>query len=339
MSKGDEQIEELNGMQKSAVLLIALGAEISSEILKYIDDETVENLARQIIEMRGVHPRVTDAVTDEFYHMILAQQYIFEGGLEYARTVLEKALGSQRAYEIISRVQTTNQLKGFNVLKNIDPNQLLSFIQKEHPQTIALVLSQIDRRQAASIISELPEKIQADVVYRIAKMDQVSPELVREVEEVLESRVDFTTVGKKIGGVKSVAEVINMVGQTVEKSILTNLAEKDNELADEIKKLMFVFEDILLLGDRSIQQVLSNVDTKDLAMALKASSEEVKNKVYANMSERAASMLQEELEYIGPVRVKDVEDSQQRIIDTIRRLEESGEIVIGGAGRGDEIIE
>lgn len=335
----NELIDDLNGVQKAAILLISLEAEISGEIFKYLDEGFVEKITREIIKMQNVHPRVTDLVTEEFYNMVSAQEYIFEGGVDYAKEILEIALGAKRAFEIISRVQSGIQMKGFNVLRNIDPNQLLSFIQKEHPQTIALVLSQIDRRQAASIISELPEKIQADVIFRIAKMDQVAPDLVKEVEEVLESRVDFSAIGKKIGGLKSVAEVLNMVGQSTEKSILNSLSQRDNELADAIKKLMFVFEDILLLGDRSVQQILSNVDNKDLAMALKAASDEVKMKVFSNMSERAASMLQEELEYLGPVKLKDVEDSQQKIIDIIRKLEEEGEIMIGGGSKGEEIIE
>lgn len=334
-----EQIEDISGLKKAAILLISLGVEISAEILKNFDEELVERLIREIIKMRDVHPHVTEAVTDEFYHMILAQEYIAEGGTKYAKQILEIAVGSQKAFEIISRAQSSIQLKGFNVLENIDPAQLLTFIQKEHPQTIALVLGQIDRRKAASIISELPEKVQSDVAFRIAKMDQVSPDLVKQVEEVLESRVDFTLLGKKIGGLKSVAEVLNMVGQSTEKSILSSLSQKDNELAEEIKKLMFIFEDILLLGDRSVQQILSRVDNKDVTLALKAASEDVKNKIFSNMSERAATMLREELEFLGPVKLKDVEDAQQKIIDTIRKLEEEGEIVIGGGGKGEEIVE
>jgi len=252
---------------------------------------------------------------------------------------LEMALGPVKAVEIITRVQGSIAIRGFNVLNDVDPTQLLTFIQKEHPQTIALVLSQINRRQAASIIAELPPQIQADVIQRIANMDQVAPELIQEVEDVLESRIDFTSLGKKIGGVKAVAEVLNLVGQSTEKTVLSALAQKDPELAEEIEKLMFIFEDILLLGDRSVQQILGRVDNKEVAMALKAASDEVKDKIFSNMSERAATMLKEELEFMGPVKLKDVEEAQQKIIETIRKMEEEGEIVIGGAGKGDEIIE
>lgn len=333
------QIEDLTGMQKAAILMIQLGAEVSAEIFKHFSDEMVEELTKEIIKMRDVHPIVARAVTDEFYHMVLAQHYILEGGYVYAKQVLEMALGQSKAHEIISRVQGSMGLKGFNVLNDVDPNQLLTFIQKEHPQTIALVLSQIHRKQAASIISELPPNIQSDVIYRIANMDQVSPDLIQEVEDVLESRVDFSALGRKLGGVKAVAEVLNLVGQSTEKTILGGLAAKDPKLAEEVEKLMFIFEDILLLGDRSVQQVLGRVDNKELAMALKAASEEVKNKIFSNMSERASTMLKEELEFMGPVKLKDVEDAQQRIIETIRKMEEEGEIVIGGAGKGEEIVE
>lgn len=339
MKQDTEKLQDLTGVQKAAVLMITLGAEASSQILKNFDEFTVEDLTAEIIKMKDVHPIISEAVTDEFYHMVMAQKYILEGGYLYAKRVLEMALGSHKAMEVIQRLQGSLQLRGFNVLNDIDPNQLLNFIQKEHPQTIALVLSQIDRRQAASIISELPGKLQVDVIHRIANMDQVSPELIQEVEDVLGSRVDFSSVGKKIGGIKAVSEVLNLVGQSVEKDILASLAQKDAQLAEEVEKLMFIFEDILLLSDRSIQQVLSRVDNKEVAMALKAASDEVKQKIFSNMSERAATMLKEELEFMGPVKLKDVEDAQQRIVETIRKMEESGEILVAGSGRGEMIIE
>jgi flagellar motor switch protein FliG len=332
-------LENLTGIQKSAILLIAMGAETSSMVFKHFNEQQVEQLTSEIIKLRDVKPGVSEAVVDEFYHLVLAQEYILEGGYGYARQVLEMALGNGKAHEIMQKVQGTFQLKGFNILNDVDPNQLSSFIQKEHPQTIALVLSQINRRQAAVIIQELPEKLQTDVLYRIANMDQVSPELIQEVENVLESRVDFTTMGTKIGGAKAVAEVLNLVGQSTEKSILKSLTKRDSKLAEEVEKLMFIFEDILLLSDRSVQQILSNVENKDVALSLKAASEDVINKIMGNMSERAATMLKDELKYMGPVKLKDVEEAQQRIIETIRKMEETGEIVIGGVGKGEEIID
>ncbi|MBN2008068.1 flagellar motor switch protein FliG [candidate division KSB1 bacterium] len=337
--QNSDRLDQFTGMQKAAILMIQLGAEISAEVFKHFKDDLTEEMTKEIIKMRDVHPMISRLVTDEFYHMVLAQHYILEGGYVYAKQVLEMALGTAKAHEIISRVQGSMGLKGFNVLNDVDPNQLLTFIQKEHPQTIALVLSQINRKQAASIISELPPNIQSDVIYRIANMDQVSPDLIQEVEDVLESRVDFSSLGRKIGGVKAVAEVLNLVGQSTEKTILGGLAQKDAKMAEEIEKLMFIFEDILLLSDRSVQQVLGRVDNKEVAMAMKAASDEVKNKIFGNMSERASTMLKEELEFMGPVKLKDVEDAQQRIIETIRKMEEEGEIVIGGAGKGEEIVE
>ena len=272
--------EQLSGIQKSAVLLITMGAEVSAQIFKNFNDETVEQLTKEIIKMQDVQPLISEAVTDEFYHMVLAKEYILQGGIMYAQSVLERALGNKKAMDVISKIQGSIQQKGFKMLNEVDPNQLLNFIQKEHPQTIALVLSQINRRQAATIISELPQEIQTNVIYRIANMDQVSPELVKEVEDILESRIDFTTSGRKIGGVKTVAEVLNLVEQSTEKAILGELAKRDADLAEEVEKLMFIFEDIILLSDRSIQQILSRVDNKDLALALKACSEDTKTKIF-----------------------------------------------------------
>jgi len=333
-----ESFEELTGLQKSAILLVTMGAETSAQIFKHFNDDAVEELTKEIIKLKDIHPSISEAVTDEFYHMILAREYLLEGGISYARRVLDKAVGNQRAKEILNRVQNSIQQKGFSMLNDVDPNQLLNFIQKEHPQTIALVLSQIDRRQAAMIISELPPKIQSNVIYRIATMDQVSPELVKEVEDVLESRVDFSALGRKIGGVKAVAEMLNLVGQSTEKSVLQALVKKDAKLAEDVEKLMFIFEDVMLLNDRSVQKIIARVDNRDLALALKAASDETKEKILNNLSERAAVMLNEEMEFMGPVRLKDVEDAQQKIIEIIRKMEEEGEIVIGG-NKGEEIIE
>jgi flagellar motor switch protein FliG len=271
--------------------------------------------------------------------MTRAQEFIAAGGINYASEVLEKALGDEHANDIIKRIEHLMKVKGFNVLKNVDPNQLLSFIQKEHPQTIAFVLTQLNPIQASSILADLPPDLQSDVVYRFANMERVSPETIRSVETVLESRVDFSQTSSKLGGVKSIAEILNLIGQSAERSILTRINEQDPELATEIKNLMFVFEDIINLDDQSIQRVLKEVDNRQLAMALKHVSEDVKNKILSNLSSRAAQIIEEEIEYMGAVRLREVEDAQQQVVDIIRKLEEDGLVVIVGGTRGEEMVE
>jgi len=241
--------------------------------------------------------------------------------------------------ELTKRIQRSLQVRGFNVLKDVDPNQLLTFIQKEHPQTIAFVLTQLNSVQAASILSDLPPNLQNEVVYRFATMERVTPDTIRSVETVLESRIDFAAGASKIGGVKTMAEILNLVGTSTEKSILGNLSEQDPELATEIKNLMFVFEDLIFLDDRSIQRVLKEIDNKELALALKHVNAEVKRKILSNLSERAAQMVEEEMNYMGPVRLREVEEAQQRIVDIIRKLEEEGLIVIVGGDKAEEMVE
>jgi flagellar motor switch protein FliG len=270
--------------------------------------------------------------------MVLAQRYLTAGGIAYAQEILNKALGEQKALEIIRRVQAALQVKGFNVLQNVDLNQLLTFLHKEHPQTIALVLTQLTPSQAATILTELAPNVQVDVVNRIARMERVSPDTLAAVEKVLESHIDFSQSTTKFGGIKVAAEMMNMVGQRFEKHILTGLSKENPNLAVEIKNLMFVFEDIIALDDRSIQRILKEVDNRDLAMALKATSEELKKKILNNMSKRASEMIQEELEYMGPVRLREVEEVQQKIIDVIRRLEDEGELVLSSHSFDDQLV-
>ena len=278
-------------------------------------------------------------VVSEFYQMAMAQDYISSGGLAYAQNVLEKALGSEKAMEIINRLTTSLQVRPFDFLRKTDPSQLVNFIQNEHPQTIALIMAYLEPDQAASVLSSLSPEAQADVVKRIAQMDRTSPDIIREVERVLERKLstlvtnDFTTAG----GVQAIVEVINRVDRTTEKSIIETLEVDNPELAEEIKRLMFVFEDIVQLDDRSLQMVLREVDTKDLSLALKATQGEVADKIYRNMSKRAADMLREEIEFMGPVKIRDVEEAQQKVVAVIRSLEEKGEIVIA-RGQGDEMI-
>ena len=331
--------EELNGVQKAAVLLITLGPEKSSEIFKHLKEEEIEELTLEIANTRTVQPDVKEAVLEEFYGVCLAQQYIAEGGIGYARELLEKSLGTEKAMDVIGRLTASLQVKPFEFIRKTDPSQLINFIQDEHPQTIALILSYMAPQQAAQIISGLAPDRQADVARRIAVMDRTSPDVIKEVENVLEQKLaslvnqDYTI----IGGVDSVVEILNSVDRGTEKHIMESLEIEEPELADEIRKKMFVFEDILLLDDRSIQRVLRDVDNNDLGIALKAANEQVQNAIFNNLSKRLATMIKEDMEFMGPVRMKDVEEAQQKIVNIIRKLEDSGEIVISRGG-GDEIV-
>ena len=331
--------ENLAGIQKAAILMISIGADASSNIFKNLSADESENLAREIVGVSNVSSETIERVINEFYQLMMARDYLAMGGINYAQEVLEKALGEEKALELTKRIQRSLQVRGFNVLKDVDPNQLLTFIQKEHPQTIAFVLTQLNSVQAASILSDLPPNLQNEVVYRFATMERVTPDTIRSVETVLESRIDFASGASKIGGVKTMAEILNLVGTSTEKSILGNLSEQDPELATEIKNLMFVFEDLVYLDDRSIQRVLKEIDNKELSLALKHVNAEVKRKILSNLSERAAQMVEEEMNYMGPVRLREVEEAQQRIVDIIRKLEEEGLIVIVGGDKAEEMVE
>ncbi len=333
------QSNELTGKQKAAILLIALGPDISAQVLKHMREDEIEKLTLEIANQRKLSQEQKDKVLAEFHQMCLAKEYISNGGLDYAREVLEKALGAEKAVSIINRLTTSLQIRPFDFARKTDPSQLLNFIQNEHPQTIALIMAYLQPEQSAAIVSALAPERQVDVARRIATMDRTSPDVIRDVERILERKLsslvtqDFTAAG----GVDSIVEILNRVDRTTERTIIENMEVQNPELAEEIKKRMFVFEDIVLLDDRSLQLVLREIDNKDLALALKATSGEVANKIYKNISKRAAEMLREEIEYMGPVRIRDVEEAQQKIVNNIRRLEESGEIVVS-RGKGDEII-
>lgn len=329
----------ITGVQKGAILLIALGPERSAMIFKYLKEEEIEDLTLEIANTRSITPQVKEQVIEEFYQVCLAQQYIAEGGIGYAKELLEKALGSEKALDVIGKLTASLQVKPFEFIRKTEASQLLNFIQDEHPQTIALILSYLNASQSALIISALPPDRQADVAKRIALMDRTSPEVVKEVEKILETKLsslvnqDYTI----IGGVDSVVDILNTVDRSTEKHIMETLEIDEPELADEIRKKMFVFEDILLLDDRAIQRVLRDVDNGDLAVALKSANEEVQNAIFNNLSKRLAVMIKEDMEFMGPVRMKDVEEAQQKIVNIIRALEDSNEIVISRGG-GDEII-
>lgn len=327
-----ELIKDMDGKTKAAILMIGLGTEASANVFKLLSDNDVELITAKIASLSSVEPRISEAVFEEFYEMIKAQEYISLGGIEYAKELLQSALGDVRAMEIIKKIQRMLQVKGFNVLKQVDSTQLLTFIQKEHPQTIALVLTQLEPLQAANVLTELPEDLRNDVVIRFAAMERVSQEMINTVEQILEERIDFSQQGSQFGGVRAAADIINLVGSTVERSILEAISAKDPKLATEIKNLMFVFEDILYLDDRTIQMILRDVDQKDLAMALKGVVEEVQEKIFKNISERGATIIREEMEYAGPVRLREVETAQQAILDVIRKKEELGEIQLTKGG-------
>ncbi len=332
-------LAEYSGLQKAAILMIALGPEKASKLFKHLKDEEIESLTLEIANTKSVSQQIKDDVLDEFYELCLAQQYIAEGGIGYAKELLDSALGAERASEVIGRLTASLQVRPFEFIRKTDASQLLNFIQDEHPQTIALILSYLGPTQCSAIISALTPELQADVAKRIATMDRTSPDVIKEVEKILESKLanlvnqDYTI----IGGVDHVVEILNHVDRGTEKHIMETLEIEDPELADEIRKKMFVFEDILLLDDRAIQRVLRDVDNNDLAISLKGSNEEVQNAIFNNMSKRLATMIKEDMEFMGPVRMKDVEEAQQKIVNTIRKLEDSGEIVISRGG-GDEII-
>lgn len=331
--------EEITGAQKAAILLIALGPDKSSNVFKHLKEDEIEQLTLEIANTRSVSPAMKDAVLDEFYEVCLAQQYIAEGGIGYAKDLLEKALGSERAKDVIGKLTASLQVRPFEFVRKTDASQLLNFIQDEHPQTIALILSYLSSNQASAIISALAPDKQTDVAKRIAQMDRTSPDVIKEVEKVLEQKLaslvnqDYTIVG----GVDSIVDILNTVDRGTEKHIMESLEIEDPELADEIRKKMFVFEDILSLDDRSIQRVLREVDNNELAVALKGSNEEVQNLIFSNLSKRLATMIREDMDFMGPVRMKDVEEAQQKIVNIIRKLEDSAEIIISRGG-GDEIV-
>jgi flagellar motor switch protein FliG len=330
---------ELTGKQKAAVLLISLGPDVSASVYKHLSEEEIEKLTLEISGVKKVETESKEEILEEFHNIAIAQDYISQGGIGYAKTVLEKALGSDQATAIINRLTSSLQVRPFDFARKADAAQILNFIQNEHPQTIALILSYLDPQQSGQILSELPQEVQADIARRIALMDGTSPEVISEVEAILERKLSSTVTQDytQTGGVEAVVEVLNGVDRSTEKTILDALEIQDPELAEEIKKRMFVFEDIVTLDGRSIQRVIRDCENEDLLLSLKVSSDEVKEIVFKNMSNRMVETIKEEMEFMGPVRLRDVEEAQSRIVAIIRRLEEAGEIIIARGG-GDDII-
>lgn len=332
--------KNIAGKQKAAILLITLGSELSAKVFRYLRESEIETLAREIAMTRRVPPELRDEVLAEFRELCLAKKYIEQGGLEYAKDVLEKAVGLQKAMEIIHKLMDMIQIRPFEFVRKADPGELINFLQDEHPQTIALILSYLDYDKAAAVLSSLPPEVQVEVAKRVATMDRTSPSVIAEVEKVLQRKMS-SLVDREYtapGGLTAIVGMLNKVDRSTEKRIIESLEAEDPELAEEIKKRMFMFEDIVLLDDRAVQRVLREVDIeRDLPVALKGASEEVKNKIMKNLSTRAQENLKENMSYLGPVRLKQVEEVQQKIVSIIRRLEAEGEIVISRGG-GDEVI-
>ena len=338
-SKKGKDINSLTGRQKAAIFLVYLGGEISAKIMERLREDEVEKIVFEIARTESVEAELKDAVLQEFQDLMAAQNFITTGGIDYARDVLEKTFGSQKAIEIINRLTSSLQVRPFDFIRRTDPAHLLNFIQQEHPQTIALILAYLEPQKASVILQNLPDEIQSDVARRVATMDTTSPDVLREVERVLEKKLstvsseDYTAAG----GVDSIVEILNLVDRSSEKSIIESLEDEDPDLAEEIKKKMFVFEDIVMLDDRSISKVLREVNNDEMAKALKQVDAEVQDKIFRNMSKRAGAMLRDEMEYMGPIRVKDVEEAQQKIVSIIRHLEDKGEIVIARSEE-DELV-
>lgn len=332
-------VKPMTGKQKTANFLVFLGPEKSAQLFKHMTDDEIEQITLEIANLRRVSTDKMDEIFREFFELCLTSQFISQGGIEYAKEVLEKAYGSEKTLEIIGRISASLQVRPFDFIRKTEPGQLLNFIQGEHPQTIALILAYLEPEKASAILSALPPERQSDVAKRIAIMDTTSPDVIKEVERVLERKLSSIAPQEMsvAGGVKSVVEIINRVDRSTEKTIMESLEVQDPELAEEIRKLMFVFEDIVIIDDRSVQRVLREVESQDLGLALKGASNEVTQKIFSNMSTRASEMLREEIQFMGPVRLRDVEDAQQRIVNIIRRLEDAGEIVVARGG-GDEVI-
>ncbi len=330
---------EFTGKEKAAIFLLTIGPEVAAEVMKQLSETEVDSLTYEIARLDKITPQDKEYILQEFQELMMAQEFITRGGIDQAKAILEQALGTQKAIDIVNRLTSSLQLRPFDFVRRQDPAHLFNFIQNEHPQTISLILSYLDPQKAANILSNLPYQIQADVAKRIATMDRTSPEVLREVERVLERKLstlaneDFTLAG----GIETIVEVLNNVDRGTEKSIIEALEEEDPELAEEIKKKMFVFEDIVLLDDKAIQKTLRELDNQDLAKALKSVDTEVQEKIFKNMSKRAATLLREDMDFMGPVRLKDVEEAQQKIVNIIRKLEEEGDIVVARAGE-DELV-
>ena len=337
----DQATTELSGLRKAAVLMISLGKDTAPEIIGRLGREEIEEVSKAIAEISGITPGERDEVLSEFYNVALGHHYAQQGGLSFAQSVLEKSLSPEEANEIMRQVSQTIHKTPFQFLQKTDAANILTFIQEEHPQTIALILAHLQPEKSAEIIMGLNQQKQIEVVKRVAAMEQTNPEVIAEVEHGLEERLSdiVSQTFDKAGGVEAAAGILNLSDRSTEKGIMEGLETDDPDLVEQIKRLMFVFEDILLVDDKGIQSVLKEIDNDELALALKTASDEMKQKIFGNMSERASELIKEDMQYMGPVRLADVEAAQQKIVDIVRRLEEAGEIIIQGrGGEGDLVV-
>ncbi len=335
----DERLKEVSGIQKAAMLMVALNIEAASAVFKYLDPVDIESLSAEITKVRNIPSKTVDIVIDEFYSMVTAREYVLEGGIDFAQNLLEKTFGIPKAHEIIEKVRRLTTLKGFDVLKRAEPAQLINFLNKEHPQTMALILSQLSPEQTANALKEIPEELRIDVAHRIATLGKIAPQTLKQIEHVVDDIAGLSmsqSVGK-LGGPKCLAGILNRLNVTITKDILVKLEERDPDTSYQVKRLMFIFDEIINISDKDIQKILREVDRKDLALSLKIADERLKEKIFKNMSERAADLLKEELQYMGMVKLKEVEDAQARIIDIIKALEEAGQISLNLRGGPEEV--
>lgn len=335
-----DDFKSLDGVTKSAILLLAVGSEHASSLLGHMSPDAVEMVTRELASLGRVPYHLTTQVIEEFYNISIANQYMAEGDLEYAKSLLNDVMDPKQAERILQQIQTQVQKTPFSFLQRAESENLLTFIQDEHPQTISLILCHLPHHKAAEVLAGLPVQKQIEVIKRVANMEQTNPEVIREVERGLESRLSnmLSQSMEKAGGVDTVAEVLNLADRATEKTIMEGLEAEDPDLVESIRRLMFVFEDILMVNDKGIQAVLKEIENDELGLALKTASDELRDKIFGNMSARAGEMIKEDMEFMGPVKVSDVEAAQQRIVDVVRRLEEAGDVMIEGRGGESDLV-
>jgi flagellar motor switch protein FliG len=333
-------MQQLSGKQKVALLLMSLDVDTASNIFKELDPLEVEKITIEIANLPTVPSNIIDEIIEEYYGMMIGRDFVVQGGMEYARNLLEKTFGLNKAAEILEKIRLLTQVRGFEGLKKADSSHLANFLQKEHPQTIALILSHLPPDQTATVLSELPDEIRAEVIYRIATLGKISPTLLTEIEGIVDNLVE-TGMSENIrqtGGTRAVANILNKCNNTVARFLIESIEQQSPDIALEVKRLMFLFEDIIYIDDRGIQRILREIDKKDLALALKVADDKLRDKIFKNMSERAVSLIKEELQFMGPVRLREVEQAQMRIVDVVKQLEEREEIVIGGRGKSEDVF-
>lgn len=340
MGKVSVDNKKMTNKQKAALLLLSLDVETATRVMKYLSQDEIEALTIEITNMKGISSEKVDPVVDEYHQLVRAQEYMIQGGIDYAQRLLEQSLGFTKATDVIEKVKLLTQVKGFAMLKKADNEQLANFLQKEHPQTIAFILSNLSADQTATVLAEFDEELRNDVSFRMATLGKVSPTLMAQMEGVLNNvaESEISQNMSVMGGAKLLASILNRCNTATAKMILEHIDQKESQLAGEIKRLMFLFDDLVYIEDRGIQRILREVDKNDLALSLKVADEKLKDKIFNNMSERAKELLKEELSYLGPVRLKEVEAAQTRIVEIVKQLEDQGEIVVAGRGGLEEVF-